>query len=144
MLCYYGRHTTTTGNSRACAKRNLKAHIFFLKEENGKVDGVVYSTQYQPSPIPAGGLEILLKLTFKSPYFLTRQKMKDFMANLCSHNYEAKAQADENEDAEIHFMIAKKRTAKWLRLRSRGHSQRFVNHQNQIVRTVKWLNQQLR
>ena len=100
--------------------------------------------QCQPSPIPAGGLEILLKLTFKSPNFLTRQKMKDFMTNLYSYNYEAKAQTDENEDAEIHFMIAKKRTVKWLRLRSRGHPQRFVNHQNQIVRKVKWLNQQLR
>ena len=38
--------------------------------------------------------------------------MKDFMINLYSYNYEAKAQTDENEDAEIHFMIAKKRTVK--------------------------------
>ena len=32
--------------------REISRHaFFFLKEENGKVDGFVYSTQYQPSPI---------------------------------------------------------------------------------------------
>ena len=66
--------------------REISRHIFlFLKEENGKVDGFVYSTQYQPSPIPAGGLEIPLKLTFKSPSFITHQKMKDFITNFYSY-----------------------------------------------------------
>ena len=66
--------------------REISRHIFFfLKEENGKVDGFIYSTQYQPSPIPAGGLEIPLKLTFKSPSFITHQKMKDFITNLYSY-----------------------------------------------------------
>ena len=32
--------------------------------------------------------------------------MKDFMTNLYSYDYEAKAEPDENDDAEIHFMIA--------------------------------------
>ena len=32
--------------------------------------------------------------------------MKDFMTNLYSYNYEAKAETDEDNDAEIHFMIA--------------------------------------
>ena len=87
--------------------REISRHIFFfLKEKNGKVDGFVYSTQYQPSPIPTGGLEIPLKLTFKSPNFLTHHKMKDFMTNLYSYDYEAKAETDEDDDAEIHFMIA--------------------------------------
>ena len=32
--------------------REISTHaLFFLKEENGKLDGFVYSTQYQPSPI---------------------------------------------------------------------------------------------
>ena len=56
--------------------------------------------------IPAGGLEIPLKLTFKSPNFITHQKMKDFMTNLYSYDYEAKAETDEDHDAEIHFVIA--------------------------------------
>ena len=87
--------------------REISRHIFsFLKEENRKIDSFVYSTQYQPSPIPAGGLEIPLKLTFKSPSFITHQKMKDFMTNLYSYDYEAKTETDEDDDAEIHFMIA--------------------------------------
>ena len=32
--------------------------------------------------------------------------MKDFMANLYLHDYEAKAETDEDDDTEIHFMIA--------------------------------------
>ena len=87
--------------------RKISGHIFFfLKEENEKVYGFIFSTQYQPSPIPAGGLEIPLKLTLKSPNFITHQKMKDFMTNLCSYNYEAKAEIDKDDDAEIHFTIA--------------------------------------
>ena len=87
--------------------REISRDIFyFLKEKNGKVDGFVYSMQSQPSPIPAGGLEIPLKVTFKIANFITHQKMKDYMANLYSYDYEAKAEADEDNDAEIHFMIA--------------------------------------
>ena len=57
--------------------REISRHIFFfLKEENGKVGGFVYSTQYLPSSIPAGGLEIPLKLTLKSSSFITHQKMR--------------------------------------------------------------------
>ena len=55
---------------------------------------------------PAGGLEIQLILIFKSPNFITNQKMKDFMTNLYSHDYKAKVETDEDDDAEIHFMIA--------------------------------------
>ena len=94
---------------RACVKRNLKAHIFLSKgTKHTKVDGLLYFTQYQPSPILAGGLEMPLKLTFKSPNFITHQKMKDFMENLYSYDYEAKAERDEDYGAEIHFMIANK------------------------------------
>ena len=65
--------------------RETPRHIFFfLKEESKEFEGFVYPTQYQPSPIPAGGLEIPLKLTFKSPSFTTHEKMKDFMTNLYS------------------------------------------------------------
>ena len=56
--------------------------------------------------------------------------MKDFTTNLYSYDYEAKAETDEDNDAEIHFMIANqsldgdnevKRTVRWLSLRSRGN-----------------------
>ena len=32
--------------------------------------------------------------------------MKDFMTNLYSYDYEAKAETDEEDGAEIHFMMA--------------------------------------
>ena len=130
--------------------REISWHIFFfLKEENGKVDGFVYSTQYQQSP--AGGLEIPLKLTFKSPNFIAHQKIKDFMTNLYSYDYETKAETDEDDDAEIHFMIAnegldgdKEEDSEEVKPKVKRKPPNFVNHQNQIVKTVKWFNQQLR
>ena len=89
-----------------CQEKSHGTYFFFLKEENGNVDGFVYSTQQQPSPVSAGGLEIPLKLTFKSPNFITHQKMKDFMTTLYSYGQEAKTKTDEYDDAEVHFMIA--------------------------------------
>ena len=90
------------------AKKNLKAHIFLFKRRERKVDGFVCSLQYQPSRIPAGGLEIPLKLTFKTPSFKAHQKMKVFLTNLYLYNYEGKAETDEDDDAEFHFKIANK------------------------------------
>ena len=37
---------------------------FFIKEENGKVFGRLKSLKYKMSPIPSGGLEVPLSLTF--------------------------------------------------------------------------------
>ena len=42
----------------------------------------VLSTHYHPSPIPSSGLEIPLVMTFRSPRYITHQKMKDFMTKL--------------------------------------------------------------
>ena len=36
--------------------REISRHVFFfLKDENGRIEGTVHSTKYRPSPIPAGG-----------------------------------------------------------------------------------------
>ena len=87
--------------------KEISRHIlFFSKEENGKVDGFIYSMEYQTSPVPAGGLKIPLKLTFIIPNFITHQKMKDFMTNLYSYDYETKSETNEDDDTEVHFMIA--------------------------------------
>lgn len=46
--------------------RNVSEYLFYLIGENeGCVDGFVLSTRYRLSPIPSGGLEIRLILTFK-------------------------------------------------------------------------------
>lgn len=63
--------------------REISRHTyFFLKEEGGTIDGIV---QYRPSPIPAGGLEIPLLLTFKSRRYITHTKMKEFVTTLYSY-----------------------------------------------------------
>jgi len=85
--------------------REISRHVyFFLKEEGGKVDGHVFSTQYRPSPIPAGGLEIPLLLNFRSPRYVTHQKMKEFLDKLYSWDFEgseSKEDDDEEKDDEI-------------------------------------------
>ena len=89
--------------------REISRHIFFfLKEESGKIDGFIHSTQYRPLPIPAGGLEIPLMLTFKSPTFLTHKKMKQFITTLYSYDYEGIGPEEVDEDSEIHFAVEEK------------------------------------
>ena len=46
----------------------LRYIYFFIRTENGKITGNVESLKYKPSPIPCGGLEITLQLTFSSPW----------------------------------------------------------------------------
>ena len=55
---------------------------FYIKEEGGRIDCSDLSTRYRPSPIPSGELEILLKMTFRRPRYITHQKMKGFMTKL--------------------------------------------------------------
>ena len=49
---------------------------FYIKEGGGRIDGSALSTLYHPSPIPSGGLEIPLIMTFRSPSYITHQKLK--------------------------------------------------------------------
>ena len=87
--------------------REISRHVFFfLKEENGRIEGTVHSTKYRPSPIPAGGLEIPLMLTFKSTRFVTHQKMKEFMTSLYSYEYEPQEINSKDEESDdINFII---------------------------------------
>ena len=61
--------------------REVSRHTYFyIKEEGRRRDGFVLSTRYHPSPIPR--LEIPLMMAFRSPRYITRQKIKDFMTKL--------------------------------------------------------------
>ena len=55
---------------------------FFIKTENGKVNGHVKSLTYRPSPIPSGDLETPLKLTFLCGQRETLDIMKAFLNSL--------------------------------------------------------------
>ena len=62
------------------APREISRYIyFFIKKENGTITGNVKSLNCKLSPIPSGGLEIPLQLTFSCPVEWVRDKMKDFI-----------------------------------------------------------------
>ena len=68
--------------------REISRYIcFFIKKENGTFTGNVKSLNYKPSPIPSGGLEIPLQLTFSCPAGWVRDKMKDFIDDFYSYDF---------------------------------------------------------
>ena len=59
--------------------REISRHLhFFIKTEAGTVIGHVKSLTYRPSPIPSGGLEIPLQLTFTCDDKLTLDLINRF------------------------------------------------------------------
>ena len=44
--------------------REISRHCYFFMKEGGEISGYLVSTNYKPSPIPAGGLEVPLLLAF--------------------------------------------------------------------------------
>lgn len=90
--------------------REISRHVyFFIKEEAGKVYGSVLSTNYRPSPIPAGGLEIPLTLHFQCNKYITHSKMIGFVTKLYSYEFVANTPVNseevEEEENEIHVLI---------------------------------------
>ena len=80
-------------------QREISRHIyFFMKKENEKVTGNVKSFNYKLSPIPSGGLEIPLQLTFSYPLEWVRDKMKDFIDGFYSYDFTGILHNDENSD----------------------------------------------
>ena len=86
--------------------REVSRHTYFyIKEEGGRIDGSVLSTCYRPSPIPSGGLEISLMMTFKSPRYITHQKMKDFMTKLYCYDHKPVTENVESDSDSDEFHI---------------------------------------
>ena len=67
----------------------------------GRIDGSVLSTPYHPSPIPSGGLEIPLMMTFRKLY----QKMKDFMTKLYCYGHKPVTENAESDSDSDEFHI---------------------------------------
>ena len=53
---------------------------------------------YKSSPIPSGGLEIPLQLTFSCPVEWVRDKMKDFIDDFYSYDFTGILHNDESSD----------------------------------------------
>ena len=71
---------------------------FSSKKENGKTTGNIKSLNYKPSPIPSGGLEIPLQLTFSCPMEWVRDKLKDFIDDFYSYDFTGILHNDESSD----------------------------------------------
>ena len=86
----------TVGHTR----REVSRHTYFyIEKEGGLIDGSVLSTRYRPSPIPSGGLEIPLMMTFGSPRYITHQKIKEFMTKLYCSDHKKPVKEDVQLDS---------------------------------------------
>ena len=81
--------------------REISRHVhFFIKTEDGKLIGHVRSLTNRPSPIPSGGLEMPLQLTFTCDNKLTLDLMNGCVKSLYDWNYTALVQDNNDEDDE--------------------------------------------
>ena len=79
--------------------RETLHHCYFFMKEGGEISGYLVSTNYKPSPIPAGGLEVPLLLTFSVKNEQIFEQMKEFVTNLYDYEYTGMKE-DESEDED--------------------------------------------
>ena len=80
----------------------MRYAYFFIKKENGKINGNVKQVDYKSSPIPFGGLEILLQLTFSYLVEWVSGKKKDFIDDFYTHDFTGILHNDESSgDSDI-------------------------------------------
>jgi len=89
--------------------RDISRHCFYFIKEGGSISGHLLSTNYKVSPIPAGGLEVPLLLTFTVKEDRIFFLMKDFIKNLYDYDYtgekEDKTDDESDDDDEIEIVI---------------------------------------
>ena len=84
----------------------ISRHCYFFIEEGGDISGHLVSTSYKPSPIPAGGLEVPLLLTFSVKNERIYEQMKEFITNLYDYEYTGiKSEENEEEDSDDENVI---------------------------------------
>ena len=69
-------------------------------KEGAQISGYLVSTNYKPSLIPAGGLEVPLLLTFSVKNEQIFEQMKEFVTTLYDYEYTGMKE-DESEDEGI-------------------------------------------
>ena len=73
-------------------------------KEGGEISGYLVSTNYKPFPIPAGGLEVPLLLTFSVNNEQIFEQMKEFVITFYDYEYtgmkedESKSEDSDNEN----------------------------------------------
>ena len=78
--------------------REISLHCYFFMAEGDNITGHMTSTIYKVSPTPAGGLEVLLLLTFSVKSERMLKSMKSFVNDL--HNYDYTVQKTENNEKD--------------------------------------------
>ena len=73
----------------------ISCYVWFFMDRGGRVTGRVDSPRYRPSPIPKGGLEIILRVTFTIEE--DKERYVDRLKELVSNNYET---PQENEEVD--------------------------------------------
>ena len=100
------RNTSKDGIQLATSREKFRGmFIFFIKSEGGSVNGTVISTKYRTSPIPAGGLEIPLLLTFSCSKAINFEKMKTFVQTLYDYKFTGTVIEEENSDDEDEIIV---------------------------------------
>ena len=79
--------------------RDISRHCYFFMKEGGEISGYLVSTNYKPSPIPAGRLEVPVLLTFSVKNEQIFEQMKEFVTTLYDHGYTGMKE-DEREDED--------------------------------------------
>ena len=70
---------------------------FFIKEENGKDFGTLKLLKYKASPIPSGGLEVPLSLTFLCKEKWVVETMEEFIQNFYTFQYSGNQSVDTSD-----------------------------------------------
>ena len=83
--------------------QEISRFVFYFLERGGKVEGEVLQAKYYPSPIPKGGLEIPLVVTFK----ISREKEAIItrLIDRIQQNYEP-VNLDYGQSDDIDFVVA--------------------------------------
>ena len=77
--------------------REILRHCYLFMEEGGNTTGHLVSTNYKVSPIPAGGLEVPLLLTFSVKSERIFKLMKGFVNDFYDYDYTGE-RAENNEE----------------------------------------------
>jgi len=83
----------------------ISRYVWFFMNRGGRVTGTVHDPRYRPSPIPKGGLEIILKVTFtikeEDKRYLER------LRSLISKNYQTPSET-RKQDGQDDTMVGDK------------------------------------
>ena len=81
--------------------REISGHYYFFMKEGDEISGYLVSTNYKPYPIPAGGLDVPLLLTFSVKNEQIFVLIKEFVTTLYDYEYTGmKEDKSEDEDSE--------------------------------------------